>query len=67
MKVTLVHISCFQVIELVSFLCDFVSTNPFIVCSDELSYIKKELFREGDELKVKQKAGAISYKAIQGK
>ncbi len=53
--------------ELVRFICEFVSTNPFIVCSEELSYVKKQLLREGDELKVKQKAGSLHYVAYQGK
>jgi len=41
-----------QVLVLVKFVCDFVSSNPFLVCSEELSFIRRELHREGDELKV---------------
>lgn len=55
-----------QVLFLVRFVSDFISSNPFIVCPDELAHIKKELFREGDQLRVKQKAGVIHYKACQG-
>ena len=54
-----------QVLVLVKFVNEFIVSNPFIVCSDELSYVKKELQREGDEVKVKQKAGLIQYKAYQ--
>jgi hypothetical protein len=50
----------------VDFLCEFISSNPFIVCSDELSYIKKELLSEKDELKVRQKTGSLHYVARQG-
>lgn len=53
--------------EAVNFVCDFIRSNPFIVCSEELSHIKKELVREGDELKVKQKAGSLQYTAYQQK
>ena len=53
--------------SLAKFVSEFVSTNPFIVCSEELSYIKKQLLREGDELKVKQKAGSLHYVAHQGR
>ena len=50
---------------LVKFVNEFIVSNPFIVCSDELSFIKKQLHREGDEIKVKQKTGVIHYKACQ--
>ena len=53
--------------ELVRFLCEFMSSNPFVVCSEELGYVKKQLLRDGDELKVKQKAGTLRYVARQGK
>ena len=53
--------------ELVKFVCEFISSNPFIVSSDELSYIKKQLLREGDDLKIKQKAGSLHYRASQGR
>ena len=51
----------------VNFLSDFISSNPFIVCSDELSYIKKQLLADCDELKVKQKTGSLHYVARQGR
>ena len=50
---------------LVKFVNEFIVSNPFIVCSDELNFIKKQLQRAGDEVKVKQKAGVIRYKAYQ--
>lgn len=53
--------------ELLRFVCKFMSSNPFIVCSEELSYVKKQLLRDGDELKVKQKAGTVRYVARQGR
>lgn len=59
------HRYSLQVLVLVKFVNEFIVSNPFIVCSDELSFIKKQLQREGDEVKVKQKAGVIQYKACQ--
>ena len=56
-----------QVLVLVKFVNEFIVSNPFIVCSDELSFIKKQLYREKDEMKVKQKTGVIHYKAYQGR
>ena len=56
-----------QILLLIKFVHNFVSSNPFIVCSDELNYIKKELHREKDELIVKNKAGTLLCKAIEGK
>ncbi len=47
----------------VHFICEFISSNPFIVCSDELSYIKKQLLSNEDELRVKQKSGSLHYVA----
>ena len=61
------HKNSRQILVLVKFINEFVVSNPFMVCSDELSFIKKELVREGDELKVKQKLGTIHYKAYQGR
>ena len=59
------YVYSMQVLVLVKFVNEFIVSNPFIVCSDELSFIKKQLQREGDEVKVKQKAGVIQYKACQ--
>ncbi len=56
-----------QLLLLVKFVNEFIVSNPFMVCSDELSFIKKDLMREGDEMKIKQKSGTIHYKAFQGR
>ena len=45
---------------LVSFVRKFLDENPFIACSEELSYIKDKLITDQDQLKIKQKAGAMS-------
>ncbi len=50
-----------------TFVSGFILSNPFIVSSEELSYIKKQLVREGDELKIKQKSGSLLYRAQQGR
>ena len=44
---------------------EFLSNNPFVVCSEELNYVKHELAREGDNVRVKHKTGVILYKATQ--
>ena len=56
-----------QLLVLVKFVNEFIVSNPFMVCSDELSFIKKDLTREGDEVKIKKKSGTIQYKAFQGR
>ena len=61
------HLGEQQVVTLLKFVSDFVASNPFLVCSEELNFIKKELCRDGDDLKVKQKAGVLHYKAYEGK
>ncbi|KAI8505594.1 hypothetical protein Bbelb_167830 [Branchiostoma belcheri] len=55
-----------QVAHTVSFLRTFLDENPFSVCSDELSFIKKNLATPGDEVKTKQKSGVIVLKINQG-
>lgn len=56
-----------QLMTLVKFINNFIVSNPFLVCSNELSFIKKDLTREGDEIKIKQKSGTIHYKAFDGR
>ena len=46
--------------SLLVFVKHFLDENPFIACSDEIMYIKKELVSEHDDLKLKQKAGIVS-------
>ena len=59
-------ILCFlQVLLLIEFVNDFLSNNPFVVCSEELNFIKRELAREGDTVKVRHKTGSIHFKASQ--
>ena len=45
----------------------FLRDNPFVVCPDELSHIKKKLCRDGDEVKTKPKLGSIDYRAQHGR
>jgi hypothetical protein len=44
---------------------DFLSNNPFVVCSEELNHVKHHLAREGDSVRVRHKTGVILYKATQ--
>lgn len=46
------------------FVRDFIWENRFVVCSEELSFIKKELIGGDDVLKVKQKLGIVHIKAV---
>ena len=48
----------FQIIELVSFIRNFLENNPLCVCFDEISAVK-EMMREHDELRLKQKASQV--------
>ncbi|XP_071941194.1 uncharacterized protein [Antedon mediterranea] len=48
-----------QVLPVLVFIRQFLEDNAFVVCSDELSFIKKELITSEDELKVKQKSGIL--------
>ena len=54
---------CLQVLLLLEFVNDFLTNNPFVVCSEELNFIKRELAREGDTVKVRYKTGSIHFKA----
>ncbi|XP_070541499.1 uncharacterized protein [Ptychodera flava] len=49
-----------QVLPVMKFLWQFLNDNPFTVCSEELSYIKKSLITDKDEIKTKQKSGVIT-------
>lgn len=51
-----------QIISLIKFINKFIEENPLLVCSDEISKVKKELVKEEDEFKVKQKTGVIDYR-----
>ena len=50
-----------QVMHMLKFIRQFIDDNPFTPCSNELTYIKKELVMEQDTFKTKQKAGVIIY------
>lgn len=49
-----------QLLPVLKLLKQFLDDNPFAICSEELSFIKKELVTDKDEIKVKQKSGVIS-------
>lgn len=49
------------------FIKRFLDENPFIACSDEVVYIKKELIGEQDDLKLKQKSGIVYMTIRQNK
>lgn len=70
-KVTEEHLQKFrgqpQVVAAARFVRDFIWENRFVVCSEELSFIKKELVCKDDVLKVKQKLGVIHIKAVKNK
>ena len=70
-KVTEEHLAKFrgqpQVVAAARFVRDFIWENRFAVCSDELSFIKKELVCGDDVLKIKQKLGVINIKAVKNK
>lgn len=51
-----------QIISLIKFVNKFIEENPLLVCSDEISKVKKKLFEEQDELKIKQKTGVVDYR-----
>ena len=56
-----------QVQPALEFIVQFLRDNPFVVCPDELTHIKKRLCRDGDEVKTKPKLGTIDYRAQQGR
>ena len=70
-KVTEEHLQKFrgqpQVVAAARFVRNFIWDNRFVVCSEELSFIKKELICDEDTLKVKQKLGVLHIKAIKNK
>ncbi|XP_077870114.1 uncharacterized protein LOC100372397 [Saccoglossus kowalevskii] len=54
-----------QLLPVLRLLKQFLDDNPFAICSEELSFIKKELITEKDQIKVKQKSGSISMTIYQ--
>ena len=51
-----------QVISLVKFTSKFLDDNPLMVCSEEVTFIKKSLADGQDDLKIRQKSGVLRYK-----
>lgn len=49
------------------FISKFLDENPLMVCSEEVTYVKKSLIDSQDDLKIKQKAGVLRYKIVQGR
>lgn len=47
---------------MVKFIAKFLDDNPLMVCSEEVTFIKKSLVDSQDDLKIKQKSGVIRYK-----
>lgn len=56
-----------QVVAAARFVRDFIWDNRFVVCSEELSFIKKELISGDDVLKLKQKQGVVHIKGVKNK
>ena len=46
------------------FVSKFLEDNPLMVCSEEVTFIKKSLVDSQDDLKIKQKSGVIRYKIV---
>jgi len=53
-----------QVISLVKFTSKFLDDNPLMVCSEEVTFIKKSLADGQDDLKIRQKSGVLRYKIV---
>lgn len=53
----------YQVIQICKVARQFLDENMFIVCADELDAVKSKLLEEGDEIKIKQKAGSFQLTA----
>ena len=58
-----VQLCSFQVIQICKVARQFLDENMFIVCADELDAVKSKLLEEGDEIKIKQKAGSFQLTA----
>lgn len=54
-----------QVVHMITFVKTFLDENPLSVCSEEISFIKKELLTPEDEIKLKQKTSQIILKLRQ--
>jgi hypothetical protein len=56
-------LQAFQVIKICEVARQFLDENMFIVCADELDAVKSRLLEEGDEIKIRQKAGSFQLTA----
>ena len=57
----------FQVLPVLRFVRTFISENPLICCSEEISTVKKQLKEGFDELKLKQKSSSVLLSLKEGK
>lgn len=55
-----------QLLPVVKFMRNFMDENPLMACSEELSYIRRELVRPCDEIKVNRKSGTITLSVVEG-
>jgi len=53
-----------HILSLLKFINKFIEDNPLLTCSDEISKLKKNVIKDGDEFKVKQKTGVIDYRIV---
>ncbi|XP_023931502.1 uncharacterized protein LOC106155069 [Lingula anatina] len=51
-----------QVLMVLKFIRNFIQENPLCVCSEEISFIKKDLLQDCDDIKLKQKLSQIILK-----
>lgn len=54
----------FQVLKTLVFIRNFIDENPLSCCYDEISLIK-DLLKDGDEFRLKQKNSSINFKIIE--
>ncbi|ESO92216.1 hypothetical protein LOTGIDRAFT_121339 [Lottia gigantea] len=54
-----------QVLVILKFIRTFLEENSLCVCSEEIVYIKRELIKDSDEIKLKQKTSQIFLKINQ--
>ncbi len=52
----------FQILPVLKLIRTFIDDNPLCVCSDEIGYIKRELLKDTEEIKLKQKTSQVIVK-----
>ncbi|XP_064628519.1 uncharacterized protein LOC135488059 [Lineus longissimus] len=55
-----------QIMVVLKMIFQFIEDNPLCVCSDEISYIKRELMKDSDKIKLLQKQAQILLKVAEG-